>query len=406
MTANRGNARVTFQSAKTSDNASRSLESIILTGLGIVGTGFVADLYMRSLRTFPEIKVVMASDLDRSRLAAFCDYWKVRPAQSLQELLNTGPDSPDLILNLTNPNSHFEVSRTCLEAGKHVYSEKPLATNMADARSLCSLAENKGLMLASAPCSILGEAAQTLWMALRQNEIGKVRLIYAELDDDFVLQAPYHKWVNESGAPWPFRDEFIVGCTLEHAGYYLTWLMAMFGTIEKVSAASANLMPDKPVEGIQTAPDYSCATLFFKSGTVARLTCSIVAPHNHGIRIIGDRGVLELKEAWDNYSAVRVRRRFVFRRRLINSPIAKRVKIRMTTHPKVERWGAAAMNFALGPAEMLQALKESRSCRLSAGFALHLNEVTLAIQTGGGMHVMKTICPPMEPMPWAEESAV
>jgi predicted dehydrogenase len=374
---------------------------MILARIGIVGTGFVADLYMRSLKTFPELKVVVATDIDRARLGAFCAHWKVPAAQSLQELLNGGADSPDLILNLTNPASHFEVSRACLEAGKHVYSEKPLATNMDDARALCALAENKGLMLASAPCSVLGEAAQMLWLAIRRNEIGRVRLAYAELDDDFVPQAPYRKWLSESGAPWPFRDEFTVGCTLEHAGYYLTWLMAMFGSVEKVIAASANLIPDKLGDGVETAPDFSCATLFFKSGLVARLTCSIIAPHNHGIRIIGDAGILEVNQSWNNESAVRVRRRLVFRRKLMNSPFAKRLKINGVTHPKVERWGAAAMNFALGPAEMLAALKESRSSRLSSGFALHLNELTLAIQSGSGAQVMQTECPPMEPMPWA-----
>jgi hypothetical protein len=63
------------------------------------------------------------------------------------------------------------------------------------------------------------------------------------------------------------------------------------------------------------------------------------------------------------------------------------------------------MNFALGPAEMLAALRENRPCRLSADFALHLNEVTLAIQNAGdstGAQKMTTTCPPMEPMPWAK----
>ncbi len=372
-----------------------------VAAVGIVGTGFVADLYMRSLQTFPELSVVVATDIDQSRLAVFCDHWKIRASQSLQEMLTPGAaDSPGLILNLTNPASHFEVSRTCLEAGKHVYSEKPLATSMDDAHALCSLARNKGLMLASAPCSVLGEAAQTLWLALRRNDIGQVRLVYAELDDDFVPQAPYRKWRSETGAPWPFQDEFKVGCTLEHAGYYLTWLMAMFGTVDKVIAASANQLPDKLGKGVPTAPDFSSATLFFKSGVVARLTCSIVAPHDHSIRMVGDSGILELKEAWNNNAPVRVRRRFVFRRRLINSPFARRIKIAGPTHPKVKRTGAAAMNFALGPAEMVAALKKLRPSRLSAGLALHLNEVSLAIQSGGGLHVMQTTCPPMEPMPW------
>ena len=369
--------------------------------IGIVGTGFVADLYMRSLKTFPDLKIGSAYDINQARLGAFCTYWNISAARSLEQLLDEGPETPKLILNLTNPNAHFEVSRACLVAGKHVYSEKPLATNMDDARALCALAESKGLMLASAPCSVLGEAAQTLWLALRRNEIGKPRLVYAELDDDFVSQAPYRNWLSVSGAPWPYRDEFIVGCTLEHAGYYLTWLMAMFGTVEKVVAASANLVEDKLGNNVRTAPDFSCATLFFKSGVVARLTCSIVAPHNHRIRIIGDTGILEVDQSWDNEAAVRVRRRYVIRRSLISSPFARRVRIKGATHPKVTRWGASALNFALGPAEMLAALKESRPTRLSSGFALHLNEVTLAIQNANGAQTMQTVCPTVDPMPWA-----
>jgi predicted dehydrogenase len=376
---------------------------MISGNIGIVGTGFVADLYMRSLKAFPGVKVVIATDIDHARLSAFCDYWKVRPAGSLDQLLYDFPGSPDIILNLTNPDSHFAVSHACLEARRHVYSEKPLATNMADARTLCALASNSGLMLASAPCSILGEAGQTLWQALRHNKIGTPRLVYAELDDNFISQAPYRKWFSESGAPWPFKNEFLTGCTLEHAGYSLTWLMAMFGTVERVHAASATLVLDKLGYGVRTAPDFSCATLFFKSGMVGRLTCSIVAPHNHGIRIIGDDGILEVNDVWDNDARVQIRRRFIFRRRLFTSPIARRVRINASTHPKVKRWGSAAMNFALGPAEMLLASQESRPSRLSSGFALHLNEVTLAIQAGDGVRVMQTECPAMDPMTWASD---
>jgi predicted dehydrogenase len=306
-----------------------------------------------------------------------------------------------LIVNLTNPGSHFVVSRACLEAGKHVYSEKPLAMNMEEAQALCGLAANRNLVLASAPCSVLGEAAQTLWLAVRTRSIGKPRLIYAELDDDFVSQAPYRTWLSASGAPWPYRDEFRVGCTLEHAGYCLTWLMAMFGTIEAVVAASASLIENKLDDGTETAPDFSCATLFFKSGPVARLTCSIVAPHDHRIRIVGDDGMLEMKESWDNDAAVRVRRRYVLRRRLLHSPVSKRLKLKGPTHPKVKRWGAAAMNFALGLAEVLGSLNEARPSRLSAALALHHTDPTLAIQNANGMQRMTTVCPHIDPMPWA-----
>ncbi|MEP6505557.1 MAG: gfo/Idh/MocA family oxidoreductase, partial [Betaproteobacteria bacterium] len=78
------------------------------------------------------------------------------------------------------------------------------------------------------------------------------------------------------------------------------------------------------------------------------------------------------------------------------------------TDPKVGRRGAASMNFALGPAEMLAALREKRASRLNADFALHLNEVTLAIQNAGdaaGVQVMTTRCPPIAPMDWTLAAA-
>ena len=83
----------------------------------------------------------------------------------------------------TNSSSHFEVSKACLESGKHLYTEKPLATTFSQAQALVELAEAKGLYFSAAPCSLLGETAQTLWKALRKNEIGKVRVAYGELED-------------------------------------------------------------------------------------------------------------------------------------------------------------------------------------------------------------------------------
>lgn len=368
--------------------------------VSIIGCGFVADLYMRSFAAHPDIAVTQVHDHDPARLAAFCKHWNLQGAQTLDRFLGNLP-AGSLILNLTNPAAHYPITRACLTAGHHVYSEKPLALQMDHARDLHDLASRKGVLLASAPCSVLGESAQTLARAIRDGVCGPVRLIYAELDDGFIPQAPYQDWRSTSGAVWPAEDEFTVGCTLEHAGYYLTWLIGMFGPVRRVVAASAETLPQKPASG---APDFSTAILFFESGLTARLTCSIVATHDHRIRVFGDIGVLEVKKAWDNAAPVRFFRRFVLRRRLMEHPIGKRIRLTGPTHPKVERWGAAAMNFALGPVEMLDALAENRPCRLSADFALHLNEVTLAIQNARdstGAQEMTTRCDPVQPMPWA-----
>ncbi len=118
--------------------------------------------------------------------------------------------------------------------------------------------------------------------------------------------------------------------------------------------------------------------------------------------------MIEIDECWSNGAPVRVRRRHVFRRRQINSPFARRVKAGAPTDPKVGRRGAASMNFALGPAEMIGALREKRACRLGADFALHFNEVTLAIQNSRadkGVQVMTTRCDPVEPLPWTLAAA-
>ena len=366
------------------------------TRIAIVGAGYVADLYMPSLRSFPELAVSGVWDVDAGRLAAFAGHWQLPAAASFADLVASGPA---IILNLTNPHAHAEVNRAALEAGCHVWCEKPLALAFEEAEALVALAAGRGLHLGSVPCSLLGQAAQTAWAAIRDGRIGRPRLAYAELDDGFLPAAPHAGWRSASGAPWPAADEFGTGCTLEHAGYYLGWLMAMFGPVRRIVSASARLLDEGQTGAGHAAPDYASASLFFDA-MVARLTCSIVARHDHRLRIFGDDGVLEVDEAWANGAPVRIRRRHVIRRRLIDSPFASRVRPAGAAHPMVARRGAASMNFALGIAEMARAIAAGRAPRLAGDFALHLTEAALAMQAGGEHH-MRSGFAPVAPMDWA-----
>lgn len=366
--------------------------------VAVIGCGFVADLYLASARTVPGLRVTGAHDRDPARLAAFAAHWGVPAFASLDALLAALP-AGGLALNLTNPSSHAEVTRAALASGRHVWSEKPMALTLADARDLASQARAAGLTLASAPSSVLSETAQALGLALRRGRAGTPRLIYAELDDGFLAQAPVASWRGESGAPWPALDELATGCTLEHAGYWLSWLIAHLGPVREVTTATALAVPGKH-GATREAPDLSVATLAFAAGPVARLTCSIVAPHDHRLRVVGDDGLIEVPRAWDNAAPVTVRRRVRVRRRLLELPFGRRVRLRGPTHPKVPRTGAASMNFMLGPLEALEAIAAGRPSRLGGDFALHLTEATLACATAGH-HVLETTCAPMEPMPWA-----
>lgn len=369
--------------------------------VAIIGTGFVADLYMSSLKSFPGIALRAATDKNPDRLAAFASYWDAQTVADIPALLSLC-SKDDLVLNLTDPRNHYAVSHEVLAAGHHVYSEKPLAMTVDEARALTNQAQQNNLHLSSAPCSFLSETAQTLAAAVRTKSAGDMLLAYAELDDGFISQAPYQHWVSASGAPWPADDEFEVGCTLEHAGYYLTWLMMIFGPVKRVVAEAAELDTDKPAGG---APDYATGVLTFESGFVARLTCSIIARHDHGLRLFGTEGTLEVRESWNNLAPVRKRTRRRIRRRLVEWPLTKRLRLKAPSHAKAESTKSAAMNFMLGPAEILAAIYEGRESRMPTDFALHMTEVTLAIQSAGfgqGVAEIESRFAPIAPMPWAE----
>ena len=89
-------------------------------------------------------------------------------------------ESVDTLVNLTAPESQFEVTATALAAGKHVHSEKPLALRHEDAHTLVELAQRHGVRLSCSPATLLGEAQQTAWKLVRDGSVGRVRAVYAE----------------------------------------------------------------------------------------------------------------------------------------------------------------------------------------------------------------------------------
>jgi predicted dehydrogenase len=372
--------------------------------IAIVGCGYVADYYLKTLPNYPELELAGVFDRDLERTKSFSKHHSVSAYRSLEEILED--KTVEIVLNLTNPKSHFDISLACLEANKHVYSEKPLSMDIAEAEKLVDLAEQKGLQISSAPCNLLGETAQTIWKALREEVIGKTYLVYAEMDDGLVHKMPYKYWLSESGRPWPYKDEFEVGCTLEHAGYYLTWLPAFFGRAESVTAFSSCLVKDKETEIPldNNAPDFSVACIKFESGMVARLTCGIIAPHDHELRIFGDRGVLGTEDSWFYSSPVYIRKIFNIRRKSILSPIKQKYPL-VGKKQKYGYRGAQQMDFARGVAELASAIKENRPSRLSARYSLHVNEMVLAIQNAletSSTYLVKSTFDPIEPMPWAK----
>lgn len=375
-------------------------------GIAIIGCGFVADLYLETLRKHAQLELHGVFDRDSGRSFAFARRHAVEVYPDLASLL--ADPRVELVLNLTNPHAHYEVSRACLEAGKHVYSEKPLAMRVDDARELVALAEARGLLLSGAPSRLLGRPAQTLWKALRDGRIGRPYLAYAEMDDGLLHRMAYRRWIGASGAPWPHVDELEVGNTLEHAGYALTWLVAMLGPVRRVTAFASRLVHDKnmgvPLE--RQAADFSVAALQHESGAVSRLTCSIVAPHDHRLLIAGEEGALWVEDCWKPTSPVRRRGRIELLGRSREAPFAQRLKLLGDADAIAASKGRRKVDFCLGPVDLARAIRVGRAPRLSARFCLHITEVALAISNaldGPAVVEIESRFDAPEPMPWATQ---
>jgi predicted dehydrogenase len=242
---------------------------------------------------------------------------------------------------------------------------------------------------------------------VRDGIVGDVRLVYAELDDGMVHLMPYKRWRSMSGAPWPYQDEFETGCALEHAGYSLSWLVAIFGPVKTVTAYSDCLIPDK-INDVKLdpsdTPDFSVGTLKFESGVVARLTTTIVGPHDHSIRVMGYRGVMEIDDCWFNDAKVYVRKFHTIRRKTFLSPFRSAFRIPGAPKRKLVNTGGNRMDYASGVAELAEALRQGRSSRLSSRFSLHVTEVSLALQgagTAGCSYHTRSRFEPIPPLDWA-----
>jgi predicted dehydrogenase len=367
--------------------------------IAIIGTGFVADYYMTTLANHPQLVLGGVYDRDPARLKQFAEYYKVAIYPDFDAIL--ADQQLGLVVNLTTPENHYSLSKQALEAGKHVYCEKPLAMRYEEAAELVAIAERQNLILASAPANALSDAHRLVASTL--GSIGKPRLVYAEMEDGPVFRANWQQWRSVSGARWPGPHELEVGCTLEHAGYALSWLVSLFGPVESLSAFSALTFPDKGpgTETIAVAPDFSVGCLMFRSGVIARLTCGLAAPRDRSLTILGDKGTLAVSDLWDHRSPVYLE--IAAEGRTLRTKLAERLEARLkrflpwkplpgrklvyersATLAKLPSY-PSQIDFAGGIAAQADAIEQGTPLFSSGKVALHITELALALNSAGSL---------------------
>lgn len=409
--------------------------------IAIVGCGFVFDIYMRTFRAHPELAIAGVYDLKPERVRAVTEHYGLRGYDSYDALL-ADPDV-DAVINLTNIGAHYDVSKQALQTGKHVYSEKPLTTDVHQSEELFRVAAEHGVRLYGAPCNIYSDSVRTMFEATKSGAIGEPLLVYAELDDNPIHLMDFENVTSPTGAPWPLKEEILEGCTFEHLGYHLVWICGLLGPAVAVSAFSSELIDSKSAElpGMVGTPDYSVVSLKFASGAVARITCSVVAPRDHRMRIIGRDGEIST-DSYRQYRAPVYVERFTkgslqarkFRTLRAHPSLAHRFGVggrkvglarnRMSDAvesnllvnptPKQRLVGALrrsqvyAQDKFAGISEMAREIREDQDQYLAPEFLIHVNELTLMTQNAGWpgtATVPTTTFAPLGPIPGTDRPA-
>lgn len=419
------------------------------THIGVIGCGFVFDKYMPTWANHPYLILRGISDINPDRRATVSAYYNLRSYDNNEELL--ADPRIDIVANFTPIRAHYEVSKAALLAGKHVYSEKPLVTCIFQARELIELAEQRGLRISCAPSNFLGATSQTIFKAVVDGAIGEPRLAYAEFDagptylrstnsNDLVdkdTSFPFlhlHSTLSATGAPFPFVNEFEMGCTYEHVAYHLSWMCATFGPVRRVTAFSKQIMPDKidvPLDPADT-PDFSVAVLDFHSGMTGRVTCSIGAPNDTRMRVMGTRGALSADTYGDyicpvflhTYSKIgnRIKRIKQIRKShflqwlfgvedrnlpLVEMASAGRVDLSAPWYRPIARFKqleTLRQDKCIGLAEMARALTENRVHFPPHDFTFHITELTIAISAAGTNSETYVVESSFDPIPMAERT--
>jgi len=257
--------------------------------VGLIGCGHIAETYFRAEKYFNNIKIIKCADINLKAARKCSKEYGVK-FLSVNEILKD--QEVEIILNLTIPKAHYEISKKALLNGKHVYSEKPLAINLKDGKELLKISRRKKLYLGNAPDTFLGGGIQKSKELVEKNAIGKIKLGNA------VFAFPGIESYHPNPEPWFAKLEG--GPVIDMGPYYITALVNLLGPARKVSGRIINgskyrtigIGPKKGRKFKVNCPTTYLSTITFKNNTVIRLTLSfdVIAHQRNHIELYGEKG--------------------------------------------------------------------------------------------------------------------
>jgi predicted dehydrogenase len=258
--------------------------------VGIAGAGSVAGCYLEFLQGNPRVELVGICDIVEERARQRAEQFGVPRAYPDVDALLGGPEF-DLLLNATSMPAHVPVNRRVLEAGRHVYSEKPFAPTLTQGQELIELARRNGVRLWAAPTAILSPQFRCMAETVARGELGTV----------YAAHACYGHG-GPSWGPWFYREGG--GCIFDLAVYNITTLTGLLGPARAVAALTGVCIPERTVEGERVrveAEDHAMIVLDHGNGVFSHIQSGFVyGAHNFDrtIEAIGTKGAMNLG-GWD-----------------------------------------------------------------------------------------------------------
>lgn len=348
-------------------------------GVGIMGCGNISTAYMKLSKMFSAIEVRACADLNLETAKKQADDFLLR-ACTVDELL--AADDIDIIVNLTIPAAHFEVSKSILEAGKHVYSEKPFVLTLEEGQVLAEIAEQNNVRVASAPDTFLGGAHQLARHLVDNGNVGKITS-----GTCFVQSPGMEMW-------HPNPDFFFkpgAGPMLDLGPYYISNLVQLLGPVKRVgsmtsSAQEYRTITSEPRNGetvkVET-PTTIHALLEFHSGASIMFGASwdVWSQKHSNMELYGTEGSLYVPDPNFFGGEVRLTKKGNFTNDTPAWP-----------HPfAVVNDGENANYRAAGLADMAQAIMADEPHRCSLAFSLHVVDVMTTILKSGEQQQFLTL---------------
>ncbi len=205
-------------------------------GVGIIGTGVISQTYLENLTSFPDVKVLAVGDIIPERAKAKAEEHGIGTWGTADDVL--GHDGVDLVINLTIPQVHVEISQQAIAAGKHVWTEKPIGLERAETRALLDAADAAGVRFGAAPDTILGPGFQTAKRAIQNGVIGTPLFVQTA----FQTQGP-DLWHPEPA----FLFAEGAGPLLDMGPYYFSALVSLLGPIAGVAARGSRFRTERTI---------------------------------------------------------------------------------------------------------------------------------------------------------------